>query len=165
MILFSAFRCWQRITAFKKKPRLATEVQKDTPRYSVVRGAHDALQRLCNVCGNDLPQDVLSLATTVEIASMSGKGDGVHFPSPLREQDAATAIKALEASAAAAIADLRYGKENRKIRVDVDKVSPFLMSAYLTTLDGMGKADSRIKERIPGELNSSQPSVSRSTTS
>jgi hypothetical protein len=116
----------------------------------VVAGAKDALAKLCLACRTELPEAILAFADAVEITSASGKGDEVHFPCPLREQEAVTAIKALEACAAAAIAQLRYGMESKKIRIDVDRVSAFLMSAYLTTLDGMDKADPRIRERIPG---------------
>ncbi|KAL2019667.1 hypothetical protein VTK56DRAFT_9286 [Thermocarpiscus australiensis] len=125
--------------------------------YSVVRGAQQALKSLCTICRSELPESIFPLARTVEITSTLGEGDGVHFPTPLKEQDAATAIKALEASLAAAIANLRYGTESRKIQVDVDKVSAFLMSAYLTTLDGMDKTDPRVKESIPDtDLNRAQ---------
>jgi hypothetical protein len=95
----------------------------------------------------------LTFTHAVEVKSTSGKGDQVCFPTPLREQETAAAIKALEACAAAAIAKLRYGEETKRIQVDVDKVSAFLMSAYITTLDGMDKPDPRIKTRIPGEYH------------
>jgi len=102
----------------------------------------------------ELPASVLAFTETVEVTSTSKKGDEVYFPTPLREQEAGAAIKALEACAAAAIAELRYRIESRRIRVDTDKVSAFLMSAYLTTLDGMGKPDPRVKDRIPGRYTS-----------
>jgi hypothetical protein len=94
----------------------------------------------------------LAFTEAVEITATSAQGDAVHFPTPLREQEATAAIKALEACAAAAIAQVRYGAEPGAVRVDTDKVSAFLMSAYLTTLDGMDKADPRIKDKIPGKL-------------
>jgi hypothetical protein len=103
----------------------------------------------------------LNFTQAVEINSTSEKGDAVHIPTPLREQEAVTAIKALEACAAAAITTLRYGTEIRRIRVDVDKASAFLMSAYLTTLDGMDKTDVRIKEMIPGTYSGVKPCGSR----
>ena len=74
----------------------------------------------------------------------------VLFPCPLKELEAVAAIKALEACAAAAIADLRYGKTPRLIEVDVDKTACFLMSAYISTVGGMDKTDPAVKSRLPG---------------
>lgn len=121
--------------------------------YSVSNGTQEALERLSQACQEELPQAIFPFTRTVEITSTLGGGDDVHFPTPLKEQDTAAAIKALEACAVAAISNLRYGAESRKIQVDIDKVSAFLMSAYLTTLDGMGKADPAIRSRIPGKQN------------
>lgn len=149
--LLSALRRWQGTWTPKTNATPAAQVPAKCTQYSVVDGAQEALKRLCELCRDELPEAVLPLVKTVGISSASGKGGGVHFPTPLKEQDAAAAIKGLEACLTAAIADLRYGVSSRKIQVDTDKVSSFLMSAYLTTLDGMGKADPRIRERIPGK--------------
>ncbi|SPQ22319.1 77fa5a5c-196a-474c-9865-0bd20da78203 [Thermothielavioides terrestris] len=155
--LLTALRCWPRITTFKREAESASQGPQQRAKHSVVAGAKDALAKLCLACRTELPEAILAFADAVEITSASGKGDEVHFPCPLREQEAVTAIKALEACAAAAIAQLRYGMESKKIRIDVDRVSAFLMSAYLTTLDGMDKADPRIRERIPDtDLNQAQ---------
>ncbi|KAK4137772.1 CoA-transferase family III [Trichocladium antarcticum] len=151
-LLFSAFRRWQRKPDVDPLTRAPASVG-----YSVARGAQDALERLSQACQAELPQAIISLRQSVEVTSTPGGRNEVHFPTPLKEQDATAAIKALEACAAAAIANIRYGTESRKIHVDIDKVSTFLLSAYLTTLDGMGKADARIKERIPDtDLNQAQ---------
>ncbi|GAB1320643.1 hypothetical protein MFIFM68171_10853 [Madurella fahalii] len=155
--LLSALRRWQGTWTPIMNAKLAAQVPTNCTQYSVVDGAQDALKRLCELCHDELPGAIRPLVRTVEISSGSGKGEAVHFPTPLKEQDAVAAIKGLEACLAAAIADLRYGMSSRKIQVDTDKVSTFLMSAYLTTLDGMGKADPRIREKIPDtDLNQAQ---------
>jgi len=129
-----------------------------TAPYSVTRGALEALRALITASQYHLPVEFLEQVGYIAFASALPGSDMVHFPSPLREQDTMLAIKALEACAAAAIADLRYGEsvseseEGRQITVDVDKTSCFLMSAYLTTVDGMGKQDSRVKAKIPGKI-------------
>jgi hypothetical protein len=150
-ILLSALRCWQRLLPFKKDRAPTARDAPRLARHSVAAGAQEALQKLRTTCRGELPEALLAFTKTVEVTSTTEKGDEVHFPSPLREQEATAAIKALEASAAAAIAKLRYGTESKRIHVDPDKISAFLMSAYLTTLDGMGKPDPRVKKRIPGE--------------
>ncbi|KAK3322502.1 CoA-transferase family III [Apodospora peruviana] len=125
--------------------------------YSVADGASKALQALQASCREELPEAFLEHAKSVVFTSTSSNGKGVHFPVPLKEQDAAAAIKALEACAAAAIADIRYRKAHRQIEVDLDKTSCFLMSAYLTTIDGMDKGNPEAKKKIPDtDLNQAQ---------
>ncbi|KAK0623026.1 CoA-transferase family III [Immersiella caudata] len=122
--------------------------------YSVKAGAAKALRNLINACNINLPQEFLRHCPGIDFTARSPGSDRVHFPSPLREQDTMLAIKALEACAAAAIADLRCGVDpqsdyKRRITIDVDKTSCFLMSAYLTTVDGMGKQDPGVKAKVP----------------
>ncbi|KAK1756177.1 formyl-CoA:oxalate CoA-transferase [Echria macrotheca] len=125
--------------------------------YSVARGALQALQALIQSCGLNIPEDFLRHVEYIAFTATNPGSDGVHFPTPLKEQDAMLAIKALEACAAAAIADLRYGGDGRRIAVDVDKTSCFLMSAYLTSIDGMGKQHPGVKQKIPDtDLNQAQ---------
>lgn len=118
--------------------------------YSVVDGAKSALHSLLLSMHGQVSDDIVDYAKEVLFSSTSPSGAALHFPCPLREQEATAAIKALEACAAAAIADLRYDVKPRPICVDMDKIACFLMSAYLTTIDGLGKGDARVKDKIPG---------------
>lgn len=121
--------------------------------YSVVEGSSEALRKLLEACRDVLPRELTQHRASVAFSSPSSTHGGVYFPSPLKEQDAIAAIKALEACAAAAIADLRRdqdGPVNRQIVVDLDKAACFLMSAYLTTIDGKDKANPESKKRIKG---------------
>ncbi|KAL2128601.1 hypothetical protein VTI74DRAFT_8952 [Chaetomium olivicolor] len=93
----------------------------------------------------------------VDFSATSGRGDKVHLPTPLREQELAAAVKALEGLIADAIVELQYGKRSKKIRVDIDRITGFLMGSYLTTLDGIAKGDPRVKDKIPDtDLNRAQ---------
>lgn len=156
---FATLRYWQKLMAFKKKHRELPAAAANGPgtgpgphpRYSVAAGAREALGKLSASARSELPEAILAFQGAVEVTSATAKGDEVYFPTPLREQEATAAIKGLEACAAAAISKLRYGTDSRTIQIDSDKVSAFLMSAYLTTLDGMDKPDPRIKSRIPGK--------------
>lgn len=128
---------------------------------SVSSGAVKALSDLLRYCGDNVPEEIQK-AGKVDFIAAPGS-DIAYFPTPLREQEAMMAIKALEGLAAAAIANIRDGNlepeswERRQIRVDVDKTSCFLMSAYLTTIDGMGKQDVGIKDKVPDtDLNRAQ---------
>jgi hypothetical protein len=120
--------------------------------YSVVRGAEAALAGLLESCRDELPTGITNHVWDVCFESSSPEEAALHFPCPLKEQEATAAIKALEACAVAAMADLRYGWNTnpRAIHVDLDRIACFLMSAYITTLDGLGKGDALIKTKIPG---------------
>ncbi|KAK5664115.1 hypothetical protein OQA88_330 [Cercophora sp. LCS_1] len=132
--------------------------------YSVTRGGIQALKKLLVGCEDNVPTEFLQHIKQVAFITGNASSDRVHFPSPLREQDAMLAIKALEACAAAAIGDLRdledgrdVPDQGRQIDVDVDKTSCFLMSAYMTSVDGMGKQDPRVKNKVPDtDLNRAQ---------
>jgi len=117
---------------------------------SVGEGAREALRALLDSCQDHVPDAFRANIHNVHFTSSSPTREMVLFPCPLKEQEAVAAIKALEACGAAAIADLRYGKTQRLIEVDVDKTACFLMSAYLSTVDGMDKSDPVIKGRLPG---------------
>ena len=117
---------------------------------SVSDGAREALRTLTLSSQDHIPEAFRTHIHNVHFTSSLSSRDMVLFPCPLKEQEAVAAIKALEACAAAAIADLRYGKEPRFIEVDIDKTACFLMSAYISTVDGMDKADPAVKTRLPG---------------
>ena len=68
----------------------------------------------------------------------------------LCEQEAVAALKALEGCAAAAIAGIRGANSEGEISVTLERVTSFLMSAYITNIDGLDKCNPKTKERIPG---------------
>ncbi|KAK7951726.1 uncharacterized protein PG986_007454 [Apiospora aurea] len=142
-----------------------TAIDADTPGpigYSVAAEAHCALQALVSACMSELPRELGQYIDKVIFFSSSPTGDKPCFPCPLREQEAGCALKALEGCLAGAITDLRYGRQERTIDVDLAKVTCFLMSAYITTLDGMGKAHPKIKYRLPDtDLNQAQSNLYR----
>ncbi|KAF0315384.1 caib baif family enzyme [Colletotrichum asianum] len=130
-------------------------VQQRTPSHSVREGAKSALAALVSACQRQLPPEFVEHLRNVTFSTPLG--DTAFFPCPLKEQEATASIKALEGMAAAAIADLRYGQASRDIDVDVARTACFLISAYLTTVDGMDKAHPNVKSKIPDtDLNQAQ---------
>lgn len=124
-----------------------------TPKnYSVLAGARVALEALAAACHPELPVAFKRHVDQVTFTASTAGTDEVCFPCPLKEQDLGAALKALEGCVAAMIADVRYGSQDRPISVDMGKATAFLMSAYLTTLDGMGKSHPKMKYRLPGSL-------------
>ncbi|KAL2123902.1 hypothetical protein VTJ04DRAFT_267 [Mycothermus thermophilus] len=159
--VLSALRSWKHTMPHKQSLHLSTATVHAEPpthgRYSVAAGTLETLRKLTDTCRDELPESVLPFTKTVQVTSSSGEGDQLCFPVPFKEQEAVGAIRALEAAAAAAIAEHRYGTKSRRIEIDIDKISASLMSAYVTTLDGMDKSDPRIRTRIPDtDLNRAQ---------
>ncbi len=132
---------------------MVVEPSPRTPRigYSVVNGASTALHYLLLLCEKQIPEAAAIRHARNVLFTASPGGDVSYFPTPLREQETVAAIKALEACLAASIADLRHGAESRMIEVDVERAACFLMSAYLTTIDGMDKGNPLSKKKIPGQ--------------
>ena len=75
-----------------------------------------------------------------------------YFPSPLKQTEAISALKAVEAAVAASIADLANAPvHERKINVDLERASAFLFSTYLATVGGFDKAHPKVKKYLKGE--------------
>lgn len=115
-------------------------------------GASGPLQKILSLLRDHIPVEFLDHVHNVRFLS---HGDPVLFPAPFQELEAVSAIKAIEGCAAAAIADLQHGAgaSNRRIEVDLDRTATFLMSAYMTSIDGMGKGHPNIKDKLPGMLH------------
>ncbi|KAI0014089.1 CoA-transferase family III [Xylariaceae sp. FL0662B] len=130
--------------------------------YSVGEGSECAFKALWHSTKSELPSKVLQYVQHVLFSRHSPTGDMVCFPCPLREQEAAAALKALEGCVTAAIADIRCMKHGQKISVNLERVACFLMSAYVTTIDGLDKCSPKIKEQIPDtDLNQAQSNLYR----
>ncbi|KAF9874033.1 caib baif family enzyme [Colletotrichum karsti] len=133
-------------------PKRSGVQQRTVPSYSVKEGCESALADLLSSCQRQLPPAFVEHLR--DVAFSTPLGDTAFFPCPLKEQEATASIKALEGMAAAAIADLRYGPQPaRNIDIDVARTACFLISAYLTTIDGMDKAHPNVKSKIPGTLS------------
>ncbi|CAM1505392.1 Fc.00g110290.m01.CDS01 [Cosmosporella sp. VM-42] len=117
--------------------------------YSVKEGARKAFANLLERCCPQLPEGYVHRVNHVDFITFHHTANFPVFPCPLKEQEAVVAVRALEGVAVAALADVHSPLRQRRISVDVSKAALSLMSAYVTTLDGLGKGDSRIRERIP----------------
>jgi hypothetical protein len=131
--------------------RVSTNPSSPAGGYSVKDGAKSALNQLFASIHRQIPTEFLNHLQDVSFIASMTPDDEVLLPCPLREQEATAAIKALEACAAAAIADLRYGTKPRSIEVDLTRTACFLISAYITTVDGMSKTNQGIKCKLPGQ--------------
>lgn len=145
-----------------KQPKTAPPTRIGSGGHSVSEGARNTFKLLWKSTQTELPKEFLQYAENVMFLRYSRTGDSVCIPCPLREQEAVAAIKALEGCAAAAIADAREGKYGRTISVNLERVTSFLMSTYITNIDGIDKYNPRAKERIPDtDLNQAQSNLYR----
>jgi len=124
-------------------------VQQKNQDYSVRDGCRRALQRLLQLAGQQLPGEVREHVKDVAFSTPKGR-NVVHLPCPFQETEATSALKAVEACVAAAMADLRFSSKRRKIDVDTERATCFLFSAYLSTVDSMDKANPNVKSRLKG---------------
>ena len=118
--------------------------------YSVIDGAKEATRALLNSAANELPSEVLDHLEDVTITTTTD-GTQIYFPCPFKETEAAVALKSIEACVVAAIADLRYGVQRRKIEIELEKTATFLFSTYIATISGLGKQDANVKSKLKGE--------------
>lgn len=118
--------------------------------HGVATRAKQALHSLIQSSRSQLPGPFIDHARNT--AFLHGTiGDVVCFPCPLQEQEAAAALKALEGGAVAAIANLiEASSGERSVEVHLDRVTCFLMSAYLVTINGKGKHDVGIENFVRG---------------
>ncbi|TEA21175.1 Formyl-CoA:oxalate CoA-transferase [Colletotrichum sidae] len=137
-------------------PKRPGAQQRTVPSYTVWDGSENALAALVAACQRQVPLEFVEHLRNVTFTTPLG--DTAFFPCPLKEQEATASIKALEGMAAAAIADLRFERQAaRAVEVDVARTACFLISAYLTTVDGMDKAHPNVKSKIPDtDLNKAQ---------
>ncbi len=120
--------------------------------HGVATRAREALQVLIKSSRLQLPETFIDYTNNIKFLHGSA-GDVVCFPCPLQEQEAASALKALEGAAVAAIADLIENRTTgRSIEVHLDRVTCFLMSAYMVTINDKGKLDPGVQELVRGSL-------------
>ena len=118
--------------------------------YSPVREAGHIFSLLCNQAERlSLPPEVVEGKDSVSFYSSH---DEIYFPIPFKETETLAALKGVEGSVAAAIADLRYGKPSQKrdIKVSLEKATAFGCQAYMAKIDGLSKLDPAVKSKLKG---------------
>jgi hypothetical protein len=117
---------------------------------ALLAGTRSALQQLLSKAEGQLPEESIQHITRVDF-STANTGTP-YFPSPLKQTEAISALKAVEAGVASSIADLRDGSSGRSIDVDLERATAFLFSTYLATVGGMDKANPKVKQLLKGRL-------------
>lgn len=118
--------------------------------YSPVREAGRIFSLLCDQAERcSLPAQVSDNRDKVSFYSSH---DEIYYPIPLKETETLAALKGVEGSVAAALADLRYGASSRDVKVSLEKATAFGCQAYMAKLDGLSKLDPAVKARLKGML-------------
>tara|TARA_R110002003_G_scaffold346_1_gene18859 strand:- start:2534 stop:2950 length:417 start_codon:yes stop_codon:yes gene_type:complete len=115
---------------------------------ALLTGTRTALQHLLTKAKQQLPTESFSHIASVEFSTANTGSP--YFPSPLKQTEAISALKAVEAGVASSIADLKDGSTTRSINVDMERATAFLFSTYLATVGGMDKANPMAKKLLKG---------------
>jgi len=120
----------------------------DLESYSPTREAGRIFSLLCDQSERfSLPPQVVENRDKVSFYSSH---DQIYYPIPFKETETLAALKGVEGSVAAALADLRYGAPSQNIRVSLEKATAFGCQAYMAKLDGLSKLDPAVKARLKG---------------
>jgi hypothetical protein len=118
--------------------------------YSPVKEAGRIYSFLCDQAESlNLPQEVV---TGQDAVSFYSSHDQVYFPIPFKETETLAALKGVEGSVAAAIADLRYGPaaQKRNVKINLERATAFGCQAYMAKVDGLAKNDPEVKKKLKG---------------
>lgn len=118
--------------------------------YSTLASSQEVFRNLLNDPALPLPQCVRALYDSVALQA-EGRGE-VTIPSPWRETEAISALKALEAALAISLGEIRYGIK-QTAEIDIDHATVFLFMAYLSTIDGHSKFEPEAISRLPSKFN------------
>jgi len=110
---------------------------------SLLTGTRIALRELLAKAKDHLPEESLSHITSVNFTTANTGSP--YFPSPLKQTEAISALKAVEAGVASAIADVQDDQRPRNITVDLERATAFLFSTYLATVGGFDKSHPKAK--------------------
>ncbi|KAA8644663.1 CAIB/BAIF family enzyme [Aspergillus tanneri] len=116
--------------------------------YSPVQEAGRIFSLLCGQAERlNLPVEVVEKKDAVSFYSSY---DEIYYPIPFKETETLAALKGVEGSVAAAIADLRYGPspQSRKVRVSLERAMAFGSQAYMARVDGLSKLDPEVKKKL-----------------
>ncbi|QSZ30455.1 hypothetical protein DSL72_000009 [Monilinia vaccinii-corymbosi] len=125
----------------------ANNVGAGTRPYSVIDGSKEATRRLQQLTASELPSEILKHLENVTLTTATD-GTRIYFPCPFKETEATVALKSVEASVVAAIGDLRYGEQKRKIEINLEQTATFLFSTYIATIAGMNKQHPDVKSKL-----------------
>ncbi|KAJ6003358.1 hypothetical protein N7451_005905 [Penicillium sp. IBT 35674x] len=116
--------------------------------YSPVLETSRIFSSLCDQSERlSLPGEVLANKDKV---SFSTSHNEIYFPIPFKETETLAALKGVEGSVAAALADLRFGatEQPRSVQVSLEAATAFGCQAYMAKIAGLSKLDPHVKSKL-----------------
>lgn len=120
------------------------------PAYSSITESNRIYHNLLGSFGDDKISFPDQITTKQSSVKFTGSHDKPYFPIPFKETETTAALKAIEGSLAALLADEKEGKQDRKIEVNQEKTTAFLFQAYLARVGGLGKLDKDVRKLLKG---------------
>jgi hypothetical protein len=134
--------------------------------YDTVAESRNVFSALLSDPKLSLSPAIASQASNVHIHGLGSSQPTI--PTPWRETEAITAVKALEACIALAIAELRFPSASNSdavaptASIDADHATVSLFMSYLSTVNGFGKWDSRSMPFLkPTDIHQAQSNLYR----
>lgn len=96
-----------------------------------------------------LPPEVASRSSKIEFTT---ERDQPYFPIPFKETETTAALKAIEGTVAALLAETGDdgNSKDAKVHVNLEKTTAFLFQAYLARVGGLGKLDKEVRALLKG---------------
>lgn len=129
---------------------MANNSQPNGSPYSPVLETSRIFSNLCEQSDRlNLPPEVLANKDRVTFSSSHNE---IYFPIPFKETETLAALKGVEGSVAAALADLRFGAgaQPRGVRVNLEAATAFGCQAYMAKIDGLSKLDPKVRSKLKG---------------
>ncbi|KAJ5662942.1 hypothetical protein N7507_003673 [Penicillium longicatenatum] len=127
---------------------MANDSSANVSPYSPVLETSRIFSSLCDQSERlSLPEEVLANKDKV---SFSTSHNEIYFPIPFKETETLAALKGVEGSVAAALADLRFGttEQPRSVQVSLEAATAFGCQAYMAKIDGLSKLDPKVKSKL-----------------
>ncbi|KAJ5813398.1 uncharacterized protein N7503_000148 [Penicillium pulvis] len=127
---------------------MANDRSSNASPYSPVLETSRIFSSLCDQSERlSLPEEVLANKDKV---SFSTSHNEIYFPIPFKETETLAALKGVEGSVAAALADLRFGatEQSRSVQVSLEAATAFGCQAYMAKIDGLSKLDPNVKSKL-----------------
>ncbi|KAJ5579506.1 CoA-transferase family III [Penicillium hispanicum] len=135
-------------TPITRQETMASDSHSNVASYSPILETSRIFSALCEESERlHLPPEVLANKDWV---SFSTSHNEIYFPIPFKETETLAALKGIEGSVAAAIADLRFGcgAQPRGVQVSLESATAFGCQAYMAKIDGLSKLDPAVKSRL-----------------
>jgi hypothetical protein len=122
-------------------------------KYSLVEEAHQIFSLLCD---HSVELNIPAAAVKhKERVCFNLTHDQIYYPIPLQVTETLAALKGVEGTVAAALADTRFGpSQERKARVNLERATAFGFKSLVVKMDNMSRVCPEVKAKLKGVVKS-----------